>query len=88
MSTIRSSLSFGDPPVPTPGPGAAVVRTHAVSLYGTDLHIHEDGFPTDLPLVQGHEIAGVVVIRDDAGTVRVGERVTVAPLVSSGECRA
>jgi L-gulonate 5-dehydrogenase len=81
-------IELADVPAPAPAAGHALVRVHHVSLCGTDLHIWEDDYPTELPLVQGHEFAGVV---ESVGPNRqgfaAGDRVAVSPLVYCGECR-
>lgn len=84
----RETLSFDETPVPTLTPGHALVEIHAVSLCGTDLHIFEDDFPTDLPLVQGHEMAGIIREADAASGLSAGDRVAIDPVVACGTCRA
>lgn len=50
--------------MPVPGRGELLVRVSAVGLCGTDVKIKNGGKrPTPLPLVMGHEIAGVVAQR-------------------------
>ena len=74
---------------PEPGSGEALIKVEHVTLCGTDLHIWEDDYTSDLPLVQGHEIAGTVVELGAGVTgLSPGERVAVDPLISCGECRA
>jgi threonine 3-dehydrogenase len=52
-------------PVPEPGPGEVLVRVHAASVCGTDLHIFEwnewaaERVPR-LPMTFGHEVAGTI----------------------------
>ena len=77
-------------PVPALAPGHALVRVHSVALCGTDLHIWDRSFPADLPVVQGHEFAGVVErINPDAGSpLRPGDSVTVNPSTACGRCHA
>lgn len=84
----RETLSFDETPEPVLTPGHALVRIHAVSLCGTDLHIYEDDYPTDLPIVQGHEMAGVVIAANDGDAVAPGDRVAINPVIVCGECRA
>ncbi|MER5669617.1 alcohol dehydrogenase catalytic domain-containing protein [Pseudonocardia alni] len=73
---------------PAPGPGEALVRVHTVTLCGTDLHIWEDDYATELPIVQGHEIAGVVETAPPGAEVNLGDRVVVSPMRWCGECHA
>lgn len=77
-------------PEPPVARGQALVRVHHVALCGTDLHIWDRSYPTDLPIVQGYEFAGVVErIGPDAETsVRPGDPVTVNPSITCGSCHA
>lgn len=84
----RATIAYDEVDRPVPGAGEALVRIHAVSLCGTDLHIFHDEYPIDLPIVQGHEMAGIVVAADEAGVVSVGDRVAIDPVISCGTCRA
>jgi 2-desacetyl-2-hydroxyethyl bacteriochlorophyllide A dehydrogenase len=72
---------------PTPGPRQAVVQVEAVGLCGTDLHILQGEFAPSLPLIPGHEFAGVVVATGpDVDTVAEGDRVAVDPSLYCFEC--
>lgn len=79
---------------PSPGPGEALVRVEHVTLCGTDLHIWEDDYASELPIVQGHEFAGTVVELGDplpvtgAPAIVVGARVAVSPMLYCGHCHA
>lgn len=59
-------------PVPTPGPGEVLVKTHSTSICGTDLHIFEwDEWSADeVPLgtITGHETCGHIVAVGDGVT--------------------
>jgi 2-desacetyl-2-hydroxyethyl bacteriochlorophyllide A dehydrogenase len=72
---------------PTPGPREVVVRVEAVGLCGTDLHILQGEFAPSLPLIPGHEFAGVVVaLGTEVDTVAEGDRVAVDPSLYCFEC--
>lgn len=93
MLTVRTvsakSLEYTETAQPEPGIGEALIRVEHVSLCGTDLHIWEDDYTSELPLIQGHEIAGTVAgLGPGATGISLGERVAVDPLISCGECRA
>jgi L-gulonate 5-dehydrogenase len=60
ITVSKETIAFRDSPEPTLEPGHALVRVHNVTLCGTDLHIWEDDYPSELPLVQGHEFSGIV----------------------------
>ena len=93
MLTVRTvsarSLEYVETDRPEPGIDEVLVQVEHVTLCGTDLHIWEDDYTSELPLVQGHEIAGTVVaLGPQAAGVEVGQRVVIDPLISCGECRA
>lgn len=45
---------------PSPGPHEVVVEVYGVGICGTDLHIMDGEWPTNPPVVLGHEVAGIV----------------------------
>lgn len=93
-TVAAQTLEYIDVPRPVAGPGEALVRIDHVALCGTDLHIHEDDYASELPLIQGHELAGTVVEIGDGGEApaargpAVGDRVVVDPLIPCGTCTA
>ncbi|UKA49177.1 alcohol dehydrogenase catalytic domain-containing protein [Arthrobacter sp. FW305-123] len=89
VTVSNQSIEFRDSPQPTLQPGHALVRVHNVTLCGTDLHIWEDDYPTELPLIQGHEFSGIVEALGDTEDhgIRIGERVAVNPIIYCGQCR-
>ncbi|WP_181276239.1 zinc-dependent alcohol dehydrogenase [Brevibacterium oceani] len=86
-----NTLDYIEIDAPAPGLGEALIAVDHLTLCGTDLHIFEDDYTTELPLIQGHEIVGTVTALGDGarGTgVTLGDRVAIDPLISCGECRA
>jgi D-arabinose 1-dehydrogenase-like Zn-dependent alcohol dehydrogenase len=77
-----------DEPVPQPGPGEALVRVQAAGVCGTDLKLWRGELPdTPLPLVPGHETAGVVEeCGPDGDAIAPGTRVVVLHHLFCGEC--
>ncbi len=66
-----------DVPEPTVIPGHVLVAVHAAGVCGTDLHIYHDEYPSNPPVIMGHEVAGVVAeIGPGVTTCRSGDRVT------------
>ena len=53
-------LEIAELPDPTPGPGQVVVDIRACGVCGSDLFLQKGGFGSTLPIVPGHEAAGVV----------------------------
>jgi L-gulonate 5-dehydrogenase len=76
---------------PTPGPGEALLAVAAVGLCGSDFHLYDGRHPyAHFPQVQGHELVAEVVSfgPGDTGSLRVGDRVVVEPLIPCGRCFA
>ena len=72
---------------PKPGRREVVVDVAACGLCGTDLHILQGEFAPTLPVVPGHEFAGVIVeIGADVTELAVGDRVAVDPSLYCHEC--
>ncbi len=76
---------------PAPGPRDVVVDVAACGICGTDLHILDGEFAPTLPIVPGHEFAGVVVALGGAvdpavDGIAVGDRVAVDPSLYCHEC--
>lgn len=72
---------------PAPAAGQVVVEVAACGLCGTDLHILQGEFAPSLPIIPGHEFAGVVAATGSGVTdLRPGERVAVDPSLYCHEC--
>jgi 2-desacetyl-2-hydroxyethyl bacteriochlorophyllide A dehydrogenase len=72
---------------PVPAPREVVVEVSACGLCGTDLHILEGEFAPSLPVIPGHEFAGVVAAVGTAvDEIAVGARVAVDPSLYCHEC--
>ena len=82
----REPLELVEYPVPSPEPGALVVRVDATTMCGSDVHALEGAYvgvlPAQTPLILGHEVVGIVEAigsgaeLDSLGRpVRVGDRV-------------
>jgi 2-desacetyl-2-hydroxyethyl bacteriochlorophyllide A dehydrogenase len=74
--------------VPEPGPQEIRVRSHSVGICGSDLHALAGHHPfIDLPVVPGHEAAGVVdAVGAEVTGFAVGERVLLEPNLIDGTC--
>lgn len=98
----RGDIRVEDVPDPQVGPGQVEVTVDWCGICGTDLHeflegpifIPPEGAPhpitgSALPVVMGHEFAGVVsAVGSGATGVREGDRVAVEPYYVCGECVA
>lgn len=83
--------------VNSPGPlaaGEVRIDVVAAGICGSDVHIYEwtagyDWMRQAMPITLGHEFAGTVAaVAPDVVDVAVGQRVTVAPMIACGMCRA
>ena len=71
LPAVGAPLELVERDVPEPGPGEVRVRVQACGVCGSDLFLQKGGFGADkLPVVPGHEAAGVV----DAVGEGVGSR--------------
>lgn len=71
-----------------PGPSEAVVRIEATGVCHSDLHVVQTGWGHPMPVLLGHEGAGVVdAVGADVGHVRPGDRVVLGWREPCGRCR-
>jgi len=79
MTEFRQPLKIMDLPDPTPGPDSALIRVEACGICRSDWHLWQGdwawmGIQPALPLVMGHELAGVVEsVGADVHTFRAGD---------------
>ena len=70
-----------------PREGEVLVRIAACGVCASDLHVVDGDIPEPLPLVLGHEAAGVVVeVGPGVERPAVGDHVVLALVPSCGEC--
>ncbi|HEY5905986.1 MAG TPA: alcohol dehydrogenase catalytic domain-containing protein [Actinomycetota bacterium] len=82
-------LRVEERPVPSPGPGEALVRVAVCGVCGTDATEYDRGpVLTVPPVTLGHEFAGVVeAVGEGVDAVRPGAVVVCGAGISCGECR-
>ena len=75
-------------PVPIPGGKELLIQTKAATICTSDLHdIEYNPFHIKLPVIMGHEGAGVVAaVGKDVTGFRVGDEITAHPVMPCGEC--
>ncbi len=77
-------LKYEEIPVPTPGPGQAVVKIEAIGLNFIDCYFRTGLYKTALPFIPGMEAAGTVTATaPDVTEIRVGDRVAYAPHIGA-----
>jgi L-iditol 2-dehydrogenase len=95
ITEFGGDLAVRELPVPKLEPGALLVRIEAATVCGSDVHVwdgslHAGGIrPIVLPVVPGHEMAGVVVAKGEGangytggGEVALGDRI----VFTQGRC--
>jgi len=88
---VNKPLVVEDIPAPeAEGTKDVVIRVGRCGICGSDLHISEDPiFGVPAGVVLGHEYSGEVVgVGKEVKEIKVGDRVSVNPLTSCGECAA
>ena len=90
VEQFGAPLVVREVPVPTPGPGQALVEIRATGVCHTDLHAADGDWPVKprLPFIPGHEGAGIVAALGPGVThLKEGDRVGIAWLHSAcGHC--
>lgn len=84
---LGAPLVIKQRPIPRPSPGEIVLNVKACGVCYTDLRIIDAIGGAAMPLVPGHEAAGVVAeVGDGVTGVRVGDRVGAHALFTCGDC--
>ena len=84
-------LKYIDALDPVIRPNEVLVRVEACALNHLDLWVRRGipGVPIPLPHIPGSDISGEIAqVGAEVSTVRVGQKVALAPLVSCGKCAA
>ena len=77
-------LQYEEIPLPSPGPGQAVVKVEAIGLNFIDCYFRAGVYKTTLPFTPGMEAAGTVTATAPGVTeVRTGDRVAYAPHIGA-----
>lgn len=81
-------MRYMDVPEPSPGDDEIKVRVHACGICGTDIHLMHDTYPSNPPIITGHEFSGVVVENGiEVQEFSPGDRVvTLTAVETCGTC--
>ena len=83
----NTALVIEEARVDRPGPREVLIRTHACGVCHSDLHFIDGLYPAPLPLVPGHEAAGVVeAVGEDVTAIRPGDHVVTCFSTFCGRC--
>jgi L-iditol 2-dehydrogenase len=88
IMTKPGKIKYIDVPVPEVGSNEIKIKMKVIGVCGSDIHVWHGQHPfTSYPVVQGHEISGIVEeVGKDVPNFSVGDVVTVQPQVVCGEC--
>ncbi|MHA2119493.1 MAG: alcohol dehydrogenase catalytic domain-containing protein, partial [Candidatus Thorarchaeota archaeon] len=81
----RDGLQLADTPRPPLMPGTVRIEVRSVGVCATDIAIWKGDYEVNLPLVLGHEIAGVIH-ESSVPDLRPGTAVTTEVDVPCGKC--
>lgn len=81
-------IEFREALKPQLAPDQIMLQTKRIGVCGSDIHVFHGTHPyTGYPIVQGHEVSGVVAALGEAVEgFSVGDKITFAPQVVCGEC--
>jgi L-iditol 2-dehydrogenase len=80
------SVAVVDLPEPHAGAGEVVLKLHATGLCNSDIRVYLGEKKAAAGVVPGHEMAGEVVEVGAGAAARVGDVVSVCPIVCCGAC--
>ncbi len=87
FESVGKPIEVGDVDLRGPGPREVLVRIAACGVCHSDLSVIDGSFPSPVPVVLGHEAAGVVEeVGADVTSVAPGDKVVLTPLPPCGNC--
>ncbi len=82
-------LTIEDRPIPSIGPGEALVKVEACGICGTDVHAYLSGSLYPLGTVMGHEPTGTLIdVGSEVEGFQPGDHVALYGLAACGTCPA
>lgn len=87
LRAVHQPLTIEDIQLSPPGPHEVVVRTAAAGVCHSDVHFHQGLYPTPMPIVLGHESAGIIEeVGSEVRYVKPGDHVITCLSVFCGHC--
>jgi S-(hydroxymethyl)glutathione dehydrogenase / alcohol dehydrogenase len=87
LNSCPGDLEIEDVAIDKPAPREVLINTSAAGLCHSDLHFLEAKYPAQVPVVLGHESAGVVeAVGEDVQYVKPGDHVITCLSVFCGHC--
>lgn len=88
VMTEPGKIEIRDLPRPRAQPGEVLIEVKRIGVCGSDIHVYHGLHPyTSYPVVQGHEVAGIVAeLGEGVSGFAPGDTVVFMPQVTCGEC--
>lgn len=88
VMTSPGEIEFNTIEKPVPGPDQVLLEIKRIGVCGSDIHVFHGLHPyTSYPVVQGHEVSGVIAeLGANVTGFKPGDRVVFMPQVTCGEC--
>lgn len=82
------NIQIKDVQKPEAGPGEVLIRVTLAGLCGSDHALYQGKWDVPLPMIPGHEAIGrIEKLGEDVTGFAVGQRVTIQPNFSCGDCK-
>ena len=82
-------IALEERPVPSAGPGEALIKVTTTTICGTDIHILKGEYPVEPGRIIGHEPVGVIEELGPGVTgYAIGQRVIVGAITPCGHCHS
>lgn len=79
-------MSYMEVPEPVTGADDIKVKVYACGICGTDLHLMHDEYPSNPPIITGHEFSGIVAeVGTNVTDFKVGDRIVTLTAVDTCE---
>ena len=88
VMTEPGKISFRYIEEPVINDDEILMETKRIGVCGSDIHVFHGLHPyTSYPVVQGHEVSGVVAaVGKNVAGIQIGDEITFTPQVTCGEC--
>lgn len=88
VMTAPGKIEFREIDKPSPKAGEVLVMIKRIGVCGSDIHVYHGLHPyTGYPVVQGHEVSGIVAeVGKGIQGLNPGEKVVFMPQVTCGQC--
>lgn len=87
LREVKKPLTIEDVQIDKPGPREVLIKTSAVGVCHSDYHFITGDYPSRLPMVLGHESAGIVEqVGDQVSYVKPGDHVITCLSIFCGHC--